>query len=68
MRRSLGILAAAAVMALVGCTMSSRPTLPVEVLLTPAAMPTVAADGEAAPLQPPDAAAGAAIYAEKCGA
>lgn len=57
-----------AAFALVGCTMSSRPTLPVEVLLTPAAMPTVVADGETAPLQPPDAAAGAAIYEEKCAA
>lgn len=68
MRRSLGVLVTVAAMVLVGCTMSSRPTLPVEVLLTPAAMPTVAADGEAAPLQPPNAAAGAAIYAEKCAA
>ncbi|BCX05550.1 MAG: hypothetical protein KatS3mg053_3488 [Candidatus Roseilinea sp.] len=62
------ILFAGLAAALVGCTMSSRPTLPVEVLLTPAAMPTVVADGETAPLQPPDAAAGAAIYEEKCAA
>ncbi|MDW8351644.1 MAG: c-type cytochrome [Anaerolineae bacterium] len=60
------LVASAAV--LVGCTMSSRPTLPVEVLLTPAVMPTAVMDGEAVPLQPPDAAAGAVIYEEKCAA
>ncbi|MFC1466628.1 MAG: c-type cytochrome [Candidatus Brachytrichaceae bacterium NZ_4S206] len=62
------ILVASMAFALAGCAISSRPTLPVEVLLTPAAMPTVVADGETAPLQPPDAAAGAAIYEEKCAA
>jgi len=55
-------------LALVGCTMASRPTLPVEVLLTPAAMPTAVADGESAPLRPPDVFIGSAIYDEKCAA
>lgn len=69
-RRALraAMFAASTAAVLAGCTVSARPTVPVEVLLTPAAMPTVAADGETAPLQPPDAAAGAAIYEEKCAA
>ncbi len=62
------LLWAGAALALIGCTMTGRPTLPVEVLLTPAAMPTPFPDGERAPLQPPDVTAGAAIYDEKCAA
>ncbi|MDW8394889.1 MAG: c-type cytochrome [Anaerolineae bacterium] len=50
------------------CTVSPRPTLPVEVLLTPAALPTPALDGESAPMRPPDVEAGALIYEQKCAA
>ena len=57
-----------AALVLTGCTMTGRPTLPVEVLLTPAAMPTAVADGESAPLRPPDVFVGSAIYDEKCAA
>lgn len=51
-----------------GCTLVSRPTLPTSDLLTPAALPTLTADGENAPLQLPDSAVGNAIYTEKCAA
>lgn len=53
---------------LASCAVSSRPIVPVEDLLTPAVIPTLVADGETAPLQPPDAIAGAAIYAQRCAA
>jgi mono/diheme cytochrome c family protein len=53
---------------LVGCTLSSRPTLPTSDLLTPAVLPTSLPNGENAPIQPPNAEAGAAIYDEKCAA
>ncbi len=51
--------------ALTACSLSPRPKFN-ENLLTPAVIPTRINDGELAPLQPPDAANGAAIYAEKC--
>ncbi len=62
------LLAGATLIALAGCTVSPRPVLPVETLLTPAVIPTPAVDGETIPFLPPDAAAGAAIYEEKCAA
>ncbi len=49
-----------------GCTVSNRPTLPTENLLTPAVLPTSLPNGENAPLQPPNSVNGAAIYEEKC--
>ena len=51
--------------ALSACSLSQRPKFN-DNLLTPAVIPTRMADGEVAPLQPPDAANGAAIYAQKC--
>jgi mono/diheme cytochrome c family protein len=51
---------------LAGCSFARHPTVPVEVLLTPAAMPTPVADGEAAPRRPPDVFVGSAIYEQKC--
>jgi len=60
----LGMLSLTAM--LTGCSFARHPTVPVEVLLTPAAMPTPAADGEAAPRQPPDVFVGSAIYEQKC--
>ena len=65
-RHSLLLPAISLVLFLAGCTLGARPTLPTENLLTPAVLPTLVADGEAAPLQLPDAIAGGAIYAEKC--
>lgn len=62
----LWVLTGLALAWLVGCTVSPRPVLPVEVLLTPAVLPTPAVDGEAIPFLPPDAAAGAAIYEQQC--
>ncbi len=53
---------------LAGCSFARHPTVPVEVLLTPAAMPTPVADGEAAPRQPPDVFVGSVIYDQKCAA
>ena len=47
------------------CSLSARPKFN-DNLLTPAVIPTRINDGEVAPLQPPDAANGAAIYAQKC--
>jgi len=55
-------------MALAGCSFANHPRVPVEVLLTPAAMPTPVADGEAAPARPPDVFVGSAIYDQKCAA
>ncbi len=52
--------------ALAGCSFARHPTVPVEVLLTPAAMPTPVADGESAPQRPPDVLVGSAIYEQKC--
>jgi len=51
---------------LAGCSFARHPTVPVEVLLTPAVMPTPVADGETAPRQPPDVFVGSAIYEQKC--
>ncbi|MCS7088295.1 MAG: cytochrome c [Thermoflexales bacterium] len=53
---------------LAACTITPRPTVPVEALLTPAALPTPAMDGESAPMLPPSVENGAVIYAEKCAA
>jgi mono/diheme cytochrome c family protein len=58
--------ALSAALVLAGCTLGARPTLPTSDLLTPAVLPTLVADGETAPLQPPDAATGALIFAERC--
>jgi mono/diheme cytochrome c family protein len=52
--------------ALAGCSFARHPTVPVEVLLTPAAMPTPVADGESAPQRPPNVLVGSAIYEQKC--
>lgn len=66
--RSIRLVTLCASLVLSACTMASRPTLPVDVLLTPAAPPAIVADGESAPRQPPDALVGATIYNEKCAA
>lgn len=50
---------------LAACSATARPRF-VENLQTPAVLPTRPNDGETAPLRPPDAANGAAIYAQKC--
>ena len=65
--RASGGLFCALVMAglLTSCSIGERPRFN-DNLLTPAVVPTRANDGEQAPLQPPDAVAGAAIYAERC--
>lgn len=65
--RFLGLGASLAVL-LSACTISPRPTLPVDVLLTPAVLPTPAMNGESAPMLPPSVENGATIYAEKCAA
>lgn len=59
---------ATGLLALAGCsTAAPRRTLPVEVLLTPAVVPTRPPE-ELAPPVPPDVARGAAVYANKCAA
>lgn len=67
LKRIIALLASASI-GLAACTVSTRPTLPIDSLLTPAAPPPPAQDGESAPLNPPDAANGAVIFAEKCAA
>ena len=52
---------------LAGCSAAERPHFN-DNLLTPAVVPTRVNDGEDAPLLPPDAAAGAALFANRCAA
>jgi mono/diheme cytochrome c family protein len=67
LKRIIALLASAWTV-LTACTIAARPTLPTDSLLTPAALPAPIADGESAPLAPPDSRIGASIYAEKCAA
>ena len=53
---------------LTGCTLAARPKLPTANLLTPAVEPTTLPTSDSLPLRPPDAAAGAAIFDQKCAA
>ena len=53
------------VLLLASCSLSARPKFRDD-LSVPAVLPTLAVDGEAAPLQPPDAQHGAQLYAQKC--
>jgi|GEM_PF-1107419 len=55
------------VVLLAGCSATERPRFN-DNLLTPAVVPTRVNDGELAPLQPPDAVAGAALFADRCAA
>ena len=52
---------------LASCSIGERPRFN-DNLLTPAVVPTRVNDGEVAPLQPPDAVAGAALFADRCAA